>query len=59
MIPYCDKCDNILVSNGDNYKCRICNREFTITHNEEGEVIEVKPAEETAENNNQIDAPAI
>ena len=46
---YCPNCNNLLVPRGENFECRICNREFSITENEEKEYKVVKPVGESKE----------
>jgi DNA-directed RNA polymerase subunit M/transcription elongation factor TFIIS len=44
---YCPYCNNLLVPNGNNFKCRICNREFKIADTEKGDFKEVKSLKES------------
>ncbi|TFF98998.1 MAG: hypothetical protein EU541_06030 [Promethearchaeota archaeon] len=34
---YCPHCNNLLIPKGDKFVCRICNRKYILTENEEEE----------------------
>lgn len=52
---YCPHCNNLLVPKGENFECRVCNREFRITENEEEEYKVVKPVDEAKEVDSSVE----